>query len=182
MTDPFQSAATATITPAGDPFAQPASSLFPKFEQLEGRLLMIKPSSIELVAKPEKFGGKPGETQERITADMIVLDGGEIIGEQAPTKFADQYITQQSIVGALKGCLKPGSLPAVLGRLFRFPMKADAAKYPDRHALAKARTEWRAIIASGGNAPEPGFTWKLEFHNEGSDVEAAREWLKTNTL
>ena len=178
MTDPFQSAsgAVATAVPAGDPFAQPASSLFPKVDQLGGRLLLIKPKLIEVVPKPAEFGGKPGETQERVTADVVVLDGGEIVGEEAPTKFSDMYISQQSLVGVLKGALRQNT--ATLGRLFQFPVKADAATYPTRQALAEARAAW---LAAGAVGQAPRYTWKLEEFMP-ADAEVAREWLKSNTI
>lgn len=181
MTDPFQSAsgAVATATPAGDPFAQPASSSFPKIDQMDGRLLLIRPTKIETVAKPEKFGGKPGETQERITADLIVLDGGELMGEEAPHRYTDMFISQQSLVGVLKGALNKRT--STLGRLFKFPVKADLGTYPTRQALAEAIAAWRVEIAAGRNATEPRFTWKLEEFTP-ADADVAREYLKSNPL
>lgn len=57
-----------------DPFAGPAAipSTFPTVASFRGRLVLIRPLKQETV--PNNLG-KPGETQERVTADITVVDG-----------------------------------------------------------------------------------------------------------
>lgn len=57
-----------------DPFAAPAAipSSFPTVASFRGRLVLIKPLKQETV--PNNLGA-PGSTQERVTADITVVDG-----------------------------------------------------------------------------------------------------------
>lgn len=57
-----------------DPFAAPAAipSSFPTIASFRGRLVLIKPLKQETV--PNNLGA-PGSTQERVTADITVVDG-----------------------------------------------------------------------------------------------------------
>jgi hypothetical protein len=46
----------------------------PRLPEMYGRLLLVLPHKVETV--PNRL--KPGETQDRMTADVIILDGGAI--------------------------------------------------------------------------------------------------------
>lgn len=57
-----------------DPFAAPAAipSSFPTIASFRGRLVLIRPLKQETV--PNNLGA-PGSTQERVTADIVAVDG-----------------------------------------------------------------------------------------------------------
>jgi hypothetical protein len=72
-------AAAPAAPPAGDdPFSAPAPQLArgPRLREMYGRLLLVLPHKVETV--PNKLSPVAGATQERMTADVIVLDGGQI--------------------------------------------------------------------------------------------------------
>lgn len=183
MTNPFQDAA-ATVSgnpftqadggslPAGmeNPFLQPTSNIkFPKFEQLFGRLIILMPRKLEVVPKYKK----PEETEERMTADLVVLDGGPLNDDDnLPLQFDGMWINQQSIVGSLKGCLQKGA--PTLGRAYRFPTKDSAADYPTRQAIEAGLNEH---FASRGASPKPAFTWRLEQYTQ-DELAIAMQWFK----
>lgn len=60
-------------TPVGNPFQDPATppSTFPTQASFRGRLLLITPRKLDVV--PNNMN--PGTTQDRITADVTVVDG-----------------------------------------------------------------------------------------------------------
>ncbi|HEX8005208.1 MAG TPA: hypothetical protein VF482_02130 [Trebonia sp.] len=61
-----------------DPFSGPAPQRprGPRLREMYRRLILIIPGKLETV--PNRLSKTPGETQERMTADVIVLDGGPI--------------------------------------------------------------------------------------------------------
>lgn len=74
-----QSTQPAAGGPIGDdPFGAPAPQLArgPRLREMHGRLILILPYKVETV--PNKKADTPGATQERMTADVVVLDGGTI--------------------------------------------------------------------------------------------------------
>lgn len=73
---PTTTTATATA-PGDDPFSGPAPQQprGPRIRDLYGRLLLLVPHKVE-EGIPNRL--QPGETQDRMTADVIVLDGGAI--------------------------------------------------------------------------------------------------------
>ena len=80
---------------------------FPKVEELNGKLVLLRPTFHEMVPKPASFGGKPGDMQPRLTADCTVFPDGD--GE--PETYNDMYFGQVGIVNAGKKELKPGGKP-----------------------------------------------------------------------
>ncbi|MBB4689802.1 hypothetical protein [Amycolatopsis jiangsuensis] len=71
-------APAAAPTPAGDdPFSAPApqAARGPRVRDMYGRLLLVIPHKLE-EDLPNRL--QPGTTQDRLTADVIILDGGEI--------------------------------------------------------------------------------------------------------
>ena len=73
--DPFTS---------GDPFSGPAPQASrPRVRDMVGRLLLVIPHKVETVPNRKQ----PGETQERMTADVVVLDGGPLAYGGAPEKL-----------------------------------------------------------------------------------------------
>ena len=118
----------------GDPFSGPApqAARGPRLRDLYGRLLLIVPTKLE-EGLPDRLN--PGQTKDRMTADVIVLDGGPINyggapektppmphdkTAQVPHRTARQYIGQAGIISQSRVALanraagKPGM---VLGRL-----------------------------------------------------------------
>jgi hypothetical protein len=65
----------------------------------------------------------PGETVDRITADVVIFedDGTE-------TEISDAYFSQAGLLPPLKNALKPGNKPFVLGRVIKYPSKSSQKK------------------------------------------------------
>lgn len=107
-----------------DPFATPGAipTDFPTVASLRGRLVLIKPLKQETV--PNNLGA-PGATQERITADVTVVDGlgpvpgmknGQPTGQQfAGPEFRGMWISSEVVVKQLADAL--ASKGMVLGRI-----------------------------------------------------------------
>jgi hypothetical protein len=153
-----------------DLFARPSSGTFPKVEELDGKLLLIKPTAVETVRNRfDKDGSKP--TVERATADVTVFedDGTE-------ETFTDMYLSQIVLLNACKAALKPGRKPMVLGRLVRVPTKdtITSLKIDDTpEAYSAAREKW---LKAGGKGAEPRGVWVLhDFSDE--DASRARAFL-----
>jgi hypothetical protein len=118
-----------------DPFSGPApQSERPRVLDLFGRLLLIVPVKVEIVKNT--LSKEPGATQERMTADVVVLDGGQLsfggnpekLGGAPHTKVAPVpmkidrlYMSQAGLVSQCRVALarrqsgQPGGM--VLGRL-----------------------------------------------------------------
>lgn len=162
---------TSTETFEDDLFAAPSSGSYPKVDELEGKLLLIRPSEIETVRNRfDKDGSKP--TVERATADVTVFedDGTE-------ETYNDMYLSQTVLLNACKGALKPGRKPMVLGRLVKVATKDTAEKLKidssDPDAFATAREKW---LRQGGKGTEPRHVWILQaFTSE--DAAKARAFL-----
>jgi hypothetical protein len=127
---------------------------FPKVEELNGKLVLLKPSVVEKVAKPTEFGGKPGDTQDRVTADCVVFadDGSWETHE-------DMYFSQVGIVNPCRRALKPGAKPFVLGRIARVPSKIGKEQGFD--TTDKIEEGLKAHFASNGKKPKPNSAWGL---------------------
>lgn len=142
--DPFASAGE-----EDDPFADaPQVSAYPKMEQLRGRLLLVKPTKLEegLLSKY----GKPNQPQyqDRITADVFVVDGGAVDGFPGESEFLDMYISQDRLVKQLKRNVG-GQM--ILGRLDTYKPGTEAKAgnpWGLQEATAEdkglARTFWKA--------------------------------------
>lgn len=124
--------------PAGgdDPFDGPAPQAprGPRLREMYGRLLLVVPRKLE-EGIPNRLG-KPGDTQDRMTADVVVLDGGPINygGKpeavpptphdkvaQIPHKTERMYISSAGLISqsrkALAKLVTEGRPGMVLGRL-----------------------------------------------------------------
>jgi hypothetical protein len=135
-------------TPAPDPFGNgedpfsgpaPQRPRGPRLREMHGRLLLIVPKKVETVPNNKR----PGETQERMTADVVVLDGGTIIyggrpeaipaiahdkQAEVPLRSEAMFISSVGLVSQCREALakraqgKPGM---VLGRLSVGEAKGD---------------------------------------------------------
>lgn len=130
-----------TPQPAGnDPFGQPAPRLErPRVRDLYGRLLLIIPKRLEHNVVSTRLKNKDGspQVQDRMTGDVIVLDGGPLAYGGAPEatppsphtrevappyRFTDMFLSGKGIVAQSREALakrernEPGM---VLGRLTR---------------------------------------------------------------
>jgi hypothetical protein len=122
-------------SPAGeDPFAGPApqQARGPRLRDLYGRLLLIVPHKLE-EGVPNRL--QAGTTQDRMTADVIVLDGGPIAyggrpeatppvphdkTANVPHKTTRQYISSVGLISQCRDALAKrlrGEPGMVLGRL-----------------------------------------------------------------
>lgn len=80
-----------------DPFDNPAPQAErPRVRDIHGRLLLIMPLSIEK-GVPNRL--RPGTKQDRMTADLIVLDGGTLHYGGAPEKIPPVPHTKHVEIG-----------------------------------------------------------------------------------
>jgi hypothetical protein len=158
MTDPF----------ADDLFGQPVRGGGAKPEDMEGKLVLFKPT---VLGKGPKYQA-PGETVDRITADVVIFeeDGTE-------TEISDAYFSQAGLLPPLKNALKPGNKPFVLGRVIKFPSKSSQKKGIETpEQMNEALAEW---LRKGGKGEKPQFSWSIaEFSEE--DAQRARLYLAKN--
>lgn len=151
--NPFGAAPVAQVAPAapaagdpfggGDPFADPApqEAQRPRLRDIYGRLLLIIPHKLE-EGIPNRI--QPGTTQDRMTADVIILDGGTIHyggapektppkphtkTAEVPFKSARMFISSAGLISqcreALAKRLTTGTPGMVLGRLAVGDAKGD---------------------------------------------------------
>ncbi len=151
-----------------DPFSQPTGGgKYPKVEDLEGMLVLIKPYKIETV--PNRFSKDPNATQDRATADVIVFGtpGTE------PIVHSRMYFSQGSLVKECRAILDASNpnKPFALGRIEMFPAKAAKdAGINTTAELKKALAEW---VAKGGKGERPAYAWGLAKFTE-EDANQAR--------
>lgn len=164
------------MTSAQDLFASGGGGSYPKLDELEGKLVLLKPSKHEMVQKPQRFGGKPGEMQDRITADCVVFEDDGTF-----EVFDDMYFSQAGIVNPCKKALKPGNKPFILGRVTMFPVSEDKkAGLDTTEKLKAAREAWMADMAKGKKTPEPRYAWGLgDFTDD--DVAAAMKYVNQSS-
>lgn len=138
---------------------------FPKVEDLEGKLVLVKPS------KTERVNGKFGE-QDRVTADVTVFDD-DGNGETYP----DMYLSQRGMVPSLHRALRGDAKPFILGRVAMVPVKdtkgLDGKPITETDALKKALEEW---ARKGGRGEKPRFAWIFGPFEDG-DADKARAYL-----
>lgn len=160
--DPFAAAqvsaeGTATAGQVEDPFGTKPSEIktseYPTMDDLDKRVLVIQPTLAEKVAKPPQFGGKPGEMQDRITADVTVIDPAS---PKDSKTYADMYISQGALCGQLKGLVPTRGM--LLGTLRRHRAKGtpDGANTPDE--VDTMLTKW---VSDGARGSKPQFAWKM---------------------
>jgi hypothetical protein len=145
-----------TSNPYEDLFDRPSTSAFPKVEELEGKLLLIKPSKIETVRNQfDKDGSKP--TTERATADVTVFED-----DGTHETHNDMYLSQAVLLKACQSALRPDRKPMVVGRLVKVATKDSREKLKigeTAEDFATARTAW---LKGGGKGPEPKHVWVLQ--------------------
>lgn len=137
----------AAVAPAADPFGgvdpfansnpAPQAPRGPRFRELYGRLVIIVPRKLDKDVVSQKFKNADGSpvVQSRLTADLIVLDGGTIHyggrpeemppvphdkTAEPPTKWESVYISYNGIISQCREALarREGGQPGmVLGRL-----------------------------------------------------------------
>lgn len=84
-----------------DPFSDPTNvSAYPKVTDLRGHLVLLKPTKLEegllsAFSKP----GKP-QYQDRVTADVVVLDGP--LDDFEDDEFPDMFFSQARLVSQMK--------------------------------------------------------------------------------
>lgn len=149
QTIPYAPAVPAAPAPAGgeDPFAGPAPQQprGPRLRDLYNRLLLVIPHKVE-EGIPNRL--QPGTTQDRMTADVIVLDGGPIAyGGQpeatppvphsktasVPHKTDRMYISSAGLISQCRDALakrRAGQPGMVLGRLAVGEKKDPAQNAP----------------------------------------------------
>lgn len=148
-----------------DPFAAPAAipSSFPTVASFRGRLVLIKPLKQETV--PNNLGA-PGSTQERVTADILVVDG---LGPVPQMK---------------------GNPPTPTGQMFEGPeyrgvyVQSEVIVKQLAEALA-GRTQVLAWIdtKNPGTQPMKGNPWGLINATENPEaVQTARTFLATQMV
>jgi hypothetical protein len=157
-----------TQTDDTDLFDRPSGSVYPKIDELEGQLVLVKPIRVETVPGYQGKG-----TTERITADVHVYDDESGTWES----YEDMYLSQLGLVPALKKKLKPGvAKPFVLGRITMAPSKPTREKGIDTpEALKKTLEEW---ARKGGKGDKPQFAWIFGEYTD-ADAVAARQYLAT---
>lgn len=185
-----------------DPFATPEDSRgggnfepAPFFDAIPGRLVALIPRKFEPEAKKRadrvEAGGK--DTEERYTADMVVLDGGPIsfwynekvegsdqrepvekVIDVLPRLFPGTWRTEGRVIGRLKK-IDGGARPILLGRVRRVPQKDDAAT----QTIASIEAAWAAWEKRGKNGPRPKFSWDVVPDGlTEADKALARDWYR----
>jgi len=101
-------------TPGGD---------FVRLDDLHDRLLLIQPKKIDTVpSKQLDDDGNPKPPYERITADVVVLDGRPKIGGRSvelPYVVRDMWLSGGQLVGQIRDYVGNPETPYALGRLGR---------------------------------------------------------------
>lgn len=146
-----------------DPFRQPTRSAFPKMDDLEGSLVLIKPSLVETVPGYQGKG-----MVDRVTADVAVF------GPEGIEEYEDMYLSQAGLVPSCKQALKPGAKPFVLGVVTMVPSKNAREKgYDTPEKIKAAVTEW---AKKGGKGEKPQFAWGLAEYSD-DQAQRAREYI-----
>lgn len=151
--DPF-------ATTEADPFDQPnAGGQFPKLEDLEGKLVLIRPRLIQNVA--DRFHRpKAGEAQrmkDRATCDVTVFEE-----DGSHRTHRGMYISQAGILPQLQTILDDANpnKPFILGVIGDHPNKESKDKgILTREDLKAATAEW---VRKGGKGDKPGYFWGLD--------------------
>lgn len=160
---PAQSAPIAppVAMPSGDPFSGPAPQAprGPRLRDIYGRLVLVLPIKVEQNL-PNRL--QPGTFQDRMTADVIVLDGGPIAYGGKPEAFpsvphdktatvphrtARQFISSVGLISQCRDALAKrlrGEPGMVLGRLTTGKPPEDGSNPP---WLLSPYTEQDAAIA-----------------------------------
>jgi len=146
-------------SPSGDPFSAPATipSEYPKLEGLRTRLLLIAPTKYEQ-GIPSAFKDSNGvvQLQNRMTADVYVVDGGQVTGFDV-TAFTSMYISNARLVDQLMKGFKEHFM--ILGRLDTFKPGTNAGAgnpWGLADPTEQDKQAARAYIAAGRRQPGEG--------------------------
>jgi hypothetical protein len=132
---PATAPTTAPAPAGGDPFGDPAprEARGPRLQEMAGRLILITPKLTERVLSRDPK--RAGEYETRMTADVVILDGGPCAygGKpegrpptphdkvaQLPHRNRDMYISSVGLVSQCREALEKrqrGEAGMVLGRL-----------------------------------------------------------------
>ena len=106
-------------TPFGKPAAPAADGDIVRLDDLHDRLVLIQPKKLERVQSTMKNDdGTPKPDYDRITADIIVLDGRPRIGGETvtlPKLYRDVWLSGK-LVGQLREYIDNAEQPYALGR------------------------------------------------------------------
>jgi hypothetical protein len=149
---------------------------FPKVEELEGKLVLLKPYVIEQVPKPKDFGGKPGEMKDRLTADCIVFNDEDGSYEV----YEEMYFSQSSFVSAGRKHLKPGAKPFIIGRIGKVPSKIGKEQGFD--TPEKIEAGLAEHFRTKGKAPKPNFAWGMNDVSRDEMLMAFKYVLDTSPM
>lgn len=195
--DPFG----ASLEEVVDPFASPEDLAArwepaPKIPDLVGRLVAFIPREYtDKASKPEQFRRGPDDLyQDRYTADLVVLDGGDLtwwgtekVGEsttdreykisasELPRLFRGIWIFQLALIGQLRR-VHGGPRPILLGRVRRGPtVKARAAG----ETFASIEAAYAAWEQRGRKGKEPDYSWQVDTNISPADREVALRWWQS---
>lgn len=149
---------------------------FPKVEELEGKLVLLKPYVIEQVPKPKDFGGKPGEMKDRLTADCIVFNDEDGSYEV----YEEMYFSQASFVSAGRKHLKPGAKPFIIGRIGKVPSKIGKEQGFD--TPEKIEAGLAEHFRTKGKALKPNFAWGMNDVSRDEMLMAFKYVLDTSPM
>jgi hypothetical protein len=155
-----------------DLFGRPAGSNYPKPEDLEGLLLLLKASGpIESIAQKPEYGGG---MRDRARADTAVF------GPDGVEEYSDMFWSQTVVVNALKQSMKEGAKPYVAGHLVKVATKAsrEALKIGETpEDFATAREAW---LKKGGKGTEPKHVWIFSDFTD-DEAQRIREYIASKT-
>lgn len=165
---PAQAAPVAAAQPVAagaDPFGAPAPQAprGPRLLDMYGRLLLIVPSKLE-TGIPNRL--QAGTTQDRMTADVIVLDGGPIAFGGTPEKMPPVQHDKQAQVPHRT----PNMYISSTG-LISQSREALAKRLRGEPGMVLGRLGVGTAKEAGQNAP-----WLLTPYNE-ADAVIARQYL-----
>lgn len=151
---------------------------YPKLEEFDGKLICIEPEIIEQVDKPAHFGGKPGEMQDRLTADVTVFED-----DGSWETYSSMYLSQKALVNAGRKHLKPGAKRFILGRVAKVPSqigKAQAGKFDSTEKIEAGLAEF--FRKNGKGVEKPNFAWGLNNHTEEDKSTALKYVLSKSPM
>lgn len=121
----YQQPMPASAPPAGFSAPPPAGQSYPrpKLSDLVGRLILIRPTAFDKDVQAP--GNDPSKKQDRITADIVVLDGGPLAfggsmqqgrpnthqDPAMPVGYKGVFLSQKGIVAQLQGYLPSAQNP-----------------------------------------------------------------------
>lgn len=167
---PAVSAGSTTLV--DDPFSIKPSEIktadYPALDDLDGRILVIQPTKLEKDL-PNNLG-KAGETRDRITADVTVIDPQNPEGSKT---YEDMYLSQGWLIGQLKGLVATRGMLLGILRKNRAKTTPEGFNTPDE--IDKMISDW---VAAGARGNKPMFAWKMMDPSE-ADRQLALRWYRS---